>query len=95
MTPHQDLHWDEPDSGCISCGKPHITIADHRCADCLDELANHCPHCLTNIRHIYDRETIRRHQNTRADVHTEWTQRDTHTWITRRQQILEHRQRKP
>lgn len=68
------LAWLEPDSGCVGCGKPYITVANHRCSDCLGESLHYCPHCLDEIGAIIDQEVVRRLRETSADVNTVWTQ---------------------
>ena len=89
MTEH--LYWDEPDNGCVTCGKPHLTIDDHRCADCLNNYVNHCPHCLQNIRAIIDREVARRLNTARRDVHTAILEGQHLEWITKREQVEQAR----
>lgn len=60
MTAPDDLHWNEPDIGCVHCGQPRITIDDHRCGSCLGGQVHHCPHCLGDIGDMIDREVARR-----------------------------------
>jgi hypothetical protein len=89
MTEH--LYWDEPDNGCVTCGKPHLTIDDHRCADCLNNYVNHCPHCLTDIRALIDREVARRLNTARRDVHHIYTEENYLEWIIKREQVEQAR----
>lgn len=67
-----ELHWDEPDAGCVSCGKPYLTVADHRCGDCIGDLVRHCPQCLADIGPVIDREVVSRLRATSLDVSEAW-----------------------
>lgn len=69
-----ELHWDEPDAGCVSCGQPHLTISDHRCGTCIDQPVAHCPHCLGDIAALIDREVTRRLRQASWDVAQAWVE---------------------
>jgi hypothetical protein len=70
---HVDLQWDEPDAGCVSCGGPYLTVADHRCGTCLGAPVQHCPHCLVDISALVEREVARRWRETSRDTAEAWT----------------------
>jgi hypothetical protein len=74
MTVIEDLYWNEPDSGCVTCAQPVLTIADHRCGTCLGGPLLACPHCLGNIGPIVDRELTRRVREASWAVAEEWNQ---------------------
>lgn len=88
------LAWDEPDSGCVSCGKPYMTVADHRCGECLGQSMHHCPHCLDEISDVIDREIVSRLRQASHDVNDTWLQGGYFDRIRDRQRVLEAR-RKP
>ncbi|MBU6151866.1 MAG: hypothetical protein KGR25_10475 [Chloroflexi bacterium] len=70
------LYWHEPDSGCVSCGNPYLTIADHRCGDCTDQPVSHCPHCLGDIAGVVDRDLARRLRQMSWDISEEFRARN-------------------
>lgn len=72
MTVPQDLHWDEPDAGCVTCGKPYLTIDDHRCGSCIDGPVVFCPACLTDLAPLIGRELVRRVREASHDVNDAW-----------------------
>jgi hypothetical protein len=73
VTIADDLHWDEPDAGCVSCGQPVVTVADHRCGSCLGQPVGFCPLCLGAIGAIVEREVARRWRAASGDVNEAWT----------------------
>lgn len=84
---NQELHWDEPDAGCVACGQPHLTVADHRCGDCIDKIMTFCPHCLGVIGPVVDREVVRRLRQTSADVNDGWRERKAFDWFRIRERV--------
>jgi hypothetical protein len=74
MTISEELHWDEPDIGCVSCGKRYVTVDDHRCGECLDEPVGFCPLCLGVIGALIDREVVRRMRQAANDVNDAWVE---------------------
>jgi hypothetical protein len=72
MSVSDDLYWNEPDAGCVTCAQPVLTIDDHRCGTCLGGPLLACPHCLGNIGPIVDREIARRVRHASWDVAEEW-----------------------
>lgn len=65
-------HWQEPDAGCVTCGNRYVTVADHRCADCIGLDLRRCPHCLSDIDALVGRELVRRLRNASHDVNDAW-----------------------
>lgn len=93
MTVPNDLHWDEPDAGCVSCGQPFVTISDHRCADCLGEPVRYCQHCLEAIAPTIDRETVRRVRETSWEVSEGFVERGLLRRITAAHRAVQARRR--
>lgn len=89
-TPHP-LQWDEPDTGCVTCGQPYITVADHRCADCIGEPARHCPHCRESIADLIDREVVRRLRQASHDVNDTWVRHRYFDRVRDRERVLDAR----
>jgi hypothetical protein len=72
VTAADDLYWNEPDAGCVTCAQPVLTVADHRCGTCLGGPLLACPHCLGELGPVLDREIARRARETSWDVAEEW-----------------------
>jgi hypothetical protein len=72
MTVPDDLHWIEPDAGCAACGKPYLTVDDHRCGECIEAPVGFCPLCLGAIGSLIDREVVRRVRAASGDVNEVW-----------------------
>jgi hypothetical protein len=87
-----ELHWDEPDTGCTSCGQTYLTVDDHRCADCIGDRVKVCPHCLTDIEAMIDREVVRRLRAASHDVNDAWTEGKHYAAYRARERVLEARQ---
>jgi hypothetical protein len=75
MTVNSDLRWDEPDAGCVTCGKEVLTVDDHRCGTCLSQELRHCPHCLGDIADIVNRDLMRRVRTGSWAMSEEWNRR--------------------
>lgn len=92
MSADDDPHaWTRTDEGCAGCGKPYITVADHRCGECIGQPVRHCPHCLTDIAALIDREVVRRLRHASADVNTAWTQHAYYRRYRDRERALDAR----
>ncbi len=85
------LAWLDPDTGCVSCGKRYVTVADHRCGDCLGRSMHYCPHCLDDIAAIIDREVVRRLRATSHDVNDAWTEGKHYKAYRARERVLDAR----
>lgn len=85
------LHWNEPDSGCVSCGQPYMTVVDHRCGTCIGEPVNHCPMCLADIASLIDREVVRRVREASWAVSEGFTDRQVLRRLTQAQRAVEFR----
>ena len=85
------LGWSEPDNGCAACGKPHVTVAEQRCADCLESRIRYCPKCLDDIGAVIDREVVRRLRQASHDVNDTWVQGDYFDRIRARERVLDAR----
>ena len=88
------LFWHEPDAGCVSCGNPYMTIADHRCTDCIGEPVRHCPHCLGDIEALLTRDFQRRLREMSADISEEFRARNVARRIDEARRAVEYRQRR-
>lgn len=93
MTVPDDLHWNEPDTGCVSCGQTVWTIDDHRCGTCLDEPVRHCPHCLGDVGDLIDREVARRVRAASWAVSQAFVDRDLLRRITAAERAVSARKR--
>lgn len=89
-SPHP-LQWDEPDAGCVSCGAPYVTVADHRCGDCLTAPVRHCPHCLGTIGELVDRDVVRRLRAASLEVSDTWTRHRYFDRLRDRERVLDAR----
>jgi len=87
------MKWNEPDSGCVTCGDRVMTIADHRCSLCVGDYLRRCPHCLGDISKIVNREVIRRLRQASWDVSSEWVEGGYLDRWSRWQRVLEARNR--
>ena len=85
--------WNEPDSGCVTCGDRVMTIADHRCSLCVGDYLRRCPHCLGDISEVVNREVIRRLRQCSWDVNAEWLRGEFFEKLSKWQRVLEARKR--
>ncbi len=91
-SPDDFLAWSEPDAGCVSCGEQYVTVAEHRCGECLGRSMHYCPHCLDDIAAIIDREVVRRLRATSHDVNDAWTEGKHYASFRARERVLDARE---
>lgn len=88
------LHWHEPDSGCVSCGNPYMTIADHRCADCIGEPVRYCPCCLGDLEALLARDFQRRLREASWQASEAFRERNSARRIDEARRAMEYRQQR-